>query len=35
MTIISKAQCAVWMFDVELRVTYNNVPNWHRDLVRV
>src|SRR5699024_4962954 len=23
------------MFDVTLRVTYKNVPNWHRDLVRV
>lgn len=23
------------MFDVAARVTYKNVPNWHRDLVRV
>lgn len=23
------------MFDVASRVTYKNVPNWHRDLVRV
>lgn len=23
------------MFDVTARVTYQNVPNWHRDLVRV
>lgn len=23
------------MFDVTARVTYKNVPNWHRDLVRV
>lgn len=23
------------MFDVTTRVTYKNVPNWHRDLVRV
>lgn len=23
------------MFDVTSRVTYKNVPNWHRDLVRV
>ena len=29
------AQCAVIMFDVTSRVTYKNVPNWHRDLTRV
>lgn len=29
------AQCAIIMFDVTSRVTYKNVPNWHRDLVRV
>ena len=23
------------MFDLSARVTYKNVPNWHRDLVRV
>lgn len=23
------------MFDVTSRVTYKNVPNWHRDLIRV
>jgi GTP-binding nuclear protein Ran len=23
------------MFDVTSRMTYKNVPNWHRDLVRV
>merc|ERR1719198_944465 len=28
-------QCGVIMFDVTSRVTYKNVPNWHRDLVRV
>ena len=28
-------QCAIIMFDVTARVTYKNVPNWHRDLVRV
>ena len=28
-------QCAVIMFDVTSRVTYKNVPNWHRDLTRV
>lgn len=28
-------QCAIVMFDVTSRVTYKNVPNWHRDLVRV
>lgn len=31
----SLAQCAIIMFDVTSRVTYKNVPNWHRDLVRV
>lgn len=29
-----QAQCAI-MFDVTSRVTYKNVPNLHRDLVRV
>uniref|UniRef100_A0A8C6W5Z5 GTP-binding nuclear protein Ran n=1 Tax=Nannospalax galili TaxID=1026970 RepID=A0A8C6W5Z5_NANGA len=29
------AQSAIIMFDVTSRVTYKNVPNWHRDLVRV
>lgn len=29
------AQSAIIMFDVTARVTYKNVPNWHRDLVRV
>ncbi|KAI1731677.1 ras family domain-containing protein [Ditylenchus destructor] len=28
-------QCAIVMFDVTARVTYKNVPNWHRDLIRV
>ena len=28
-------QCAIIMFDVNSRITYKNVPNWHRDLVRV
>jgi len=23
------------MFDVTARITYKNVPSWHRDLVRV
>ena len=23
------------MFDVTSRITYKNVPNWHRDIVRV
>ena len=31
----SIGQCAIIMFDVTSRVTYKNVPNWHRDLVRV
>lgn len=30
-----QGQCAIIMFDVTARVTYKNVPNWHRDLVRV
>ena len=29
-----QGQCAIIMFDVTSRVTYKNVPNWHRDLVR-
>nr|VDD19990.1 unnamed protein product [Brassica oleracea] len=28
-------QCAVIMFDVTARLTYKNVPTWHRDLCRV
>ncbi|XP_076345529.1 uncharacterized protein LOC143244537 isoform X7 [Tachypleus tridentatus] len=28
-------KCAIIMFDVTSQVTYKNVPNWHRDLVRV
>uniref|UniRef100_A0A4W5Q0C6 GTP-binding nuclear protein Ran n=1 Tax=Hucho hucho TaxID=62062 RepID=A0A4W5Q0C6_9TELE len=35
MTLMVTAQCAIIMFDVTSRVTYKNVPNWHRDLVRV
>mmetsp|Transcript_86599 Transcript_86599/g.136652 ORF Transcript_86599/g.136652 Transcript_86599/m.136652 type:complete len:210 (+) Transcript_86599:60-689(+) len=30
-----QAQCAIIMFDVTSRITYKNVPNWHRDIVRV
>ena len=30
-----QSQCGIIMFDVTSRVTYKNVPNWHRDLVRV
>merc|ERR1712180_119993 len=26
-----QGQCAIIMFDVTSRVTYKNVPNWHRD----
>lgn len=33
--VLFTAQCAIIMFDVTSRVTYKNVPNWHRDLVRV
>ncbi|XP_065830858.1 GTP-binding nuclear protein Ran-like [Oscarella lobularis] len=28
-------ECAIIFFDVTSRVTYKNVPNWHRDLTRV
>ena len=28
-------QCAIIMFDVTSRLTYKNVPTWHRDLSRV
>ena len=28
-----QGQCAIIMFDVTSRITYKNVPNWHRDLV--
>jgi len=28
-------QCGIIMFDVTSRMTYKNVPNWHRDIVRV
>jgi len=30
-----QGQGAVIFFDVTSRITYKNVPNWHRDLVRV
>jgi GTP-binding nuclear protein Ran len=30
-----ESQAAIIMFDVTSRVTYKNVPNWHRDIVRV
>lgn len=30
-----EAQCGIIMFDVTSRVSYKNVPNWHRDLTRV
>jgi hypothetical protein len=33
--VLFQGQCAIIMFDVTSRVTYKNVPNWHRDLVRV
>lgn len=28
-------QCAIIMFDVTARMTYKNVPTWHRNLCRV
>ena len=30
-----QGKCGIIMFDVTSRITYKNVPNWHRDLVRV
>eukprot|EP01119_Soliformovum_irregulare_P005630 TRINITY_DN17386_c0_g1_i1.p1 TRINITY_DN17386_c0_g1~~TRINITY_DN17386_c0_g1_i1.p1 ORF type:complete len:230 (+),score=77.30 TRINITY_DN17386_c0_g1_i1:35-691(+) len=30
-----QGEAAVIMFDVTSRMTYKNVPNWHRDIVRV
>merc|ERR1719219_2213591 len=30
-----ESQCALIMFDVTSRQTYENVPNWHRDVMRV
>jgi len=30
-----QGQCAIVMFDVTSRMTYKNVPNWHRDVLRV
>jgi len=30
-----QGKCAIIMFDVTSRISYKNVPNWHRDLVRV
>ncbi|KAL5727236.1 GTP-binding nuclear protein [Ranunculus cassubicifolius] len=29
------SQCAIIMFDVTARLTYKNVPTWHRDVCRV
>jgi len=29
-----KGQCAIIMFDVTTRVSYRNVPSWHRDITR-
>ena len=28
-------QCGIIMFDVTSRITYKNVPTWHRDITRV
>jgi len=30
-----EAECGIIMFDVTSRISYKNVPNWHRDLTRV
>jgi GTP-binding nuclear protein Ran len=29
------AKAALFLFDVTSRITYKNVPNWHRDVTRV
>lgn len=29
------ADCAIIMFDTTSRITYKNVPNWHRDLKQI
>ncbi|CAF2999841.1 unnamed protein product [Rotaria sp. Silwood2] len=28
-------QCAIIMFDVTSRITYRNVPQWHKDIIRI
>jgi len=30
-----QGQCAIIMFDLTSKITYKNVPNWHRDIVRI
>ncbi|KAJ7248103.1 GTP-binding nuclear protein GSP1/Ran [Mycena rebaudengoi] len=30
-----QGQCGIIMFDVTSRITYKNVPNWHRDVEQV
>lgn len=30
-----EGQCAILMFDLTSRITYKNIPNWHRDLTRI
>lgn len=30
-----QGQCGIIMFDVTSRITYKNVPNWHKDLTRI
>ena len=30
----NQAECAIIMFDVTSRITYQNVPNWYRDVTR-
>lgn len=32
---VTQGQCGIIMFDVTSKITYKNVPNWHRDLERV
>jgi GTP-binding nuclear protein Ran len=29
------ADCAILMFDLSSRITYKNIPKWHRDLMKV
>ncbi|KAG5636671.1 serine/threonine protein kinase Ran1 [Sphagnurus paluster] len=31
----AQGHCAIIMFEVTSRITYNNVPNWYRDIGRV
>ncbi|KAJ1936441.1 GTP-binding nuclear protein gsp1/Ran, partial [Linderina macrospora] len=30
-----QGRCAIVMFDVTSRITYKNIPNWHREITRI